>query len=167
MGKLTKRVRNKSKPKSKPKSKSKRRNLGGCGCGATGGRRKKQNKSKRSKTSKRKTTGGSPHLEALPIRHYYPANTHENSPVNPSQMGSATEQFSGGKNKTKRNRRKVKGGMLGALFNGPQLNVSTGFGTTMGTKMLYDVQSLSQPDVPDVTKQPAGNLNNAHTPLLA
>lgn len=162
MGKLTKRVRNKSKSKSK----SKRRNLGGCGCGVTGGRRKKQNKNKRSKTSKRKTKGGSPHLETLPIRYYYPANTYENSPVNPSQIGSVTEQFSGGKNKTKRNRRKVKGGMLGAIFNGPQLNVSTGFGTTMGTKMLYDVQSLSQTNVPDVTKQPAGNLNNEHTPLL-
>ena len=78
--------------------------------------------------------------------------------------------MTGGKNKkNKRNktRKQMKGGgMIDAIFNGPQLNVSTGFGTSIGTKMLYDIQTLKQPLNTNVLDQPAGNLNNEHSPLL-
>lgn len=156
MGKLTKRVR-----KYRNSTRQKKRG-GGCGCGLTGGKRK--NKSK-------KVSGGSQHLTALPLRYYYPLNDHSSSLSESYGTEPSNAIYSGGKkNQGKKNKSKKKrmkgGGIIDAIFNGPQLNVSTGFGTTVGTKMLYDVQSLNTTNNDNVLNQPAGNLNNSHSPLL-
>jgi hypothetical protein len=155
MGKLTKRIKKRNNLKKNT------RKGGGYGCAMSGG--KKRNK--RTK-SRRKVKGGSPHLEALPIRYYYPLNEHSSSLSNISSIGSSTQQFSGGKrNKT---RKRIKGGGLSdAFFSGPQLNIDTGFGTTIGPTIAYDMIRLDQSHMVDVLKQPAGDLNNAHSPLLA
>jgi len=164
MGRLTKRVRNQRNNTKKNKIKG-----GGCGCGLTGGKRK--NKKSKTNKNKRKVKGGSQHLESLPIRYYYPLNDHSSNLSESYGIESTTGKITGGKNKqnkSKKTKKQMKGGgMLDAIFNGPQLNVTTGFGTTVGTKMLYDVQTLNQPPNANVLDQPAGNLNNEHSPLLA
>ena len=164
MGSLTKRVKKQRNNTKKNKLKG-----GGCGCGLTGGKRK--NKKSKINKNKRKVKGGSQHLESLPIRYYYPLNDHSSNLSESYGIESTTEQITGGKsnqNKSKKTRKQMKGGgMLDAIFNGPQLNITTGFGTTVGTKMLYDVQMLNQPPNANVLDQPAGNLNNNHSPLLA
>jgi hypothetical protein len=162
MGKLTKRVRNHISSKKKKKITNKTSKGGGCGCGVKGGKKHKM----KSKTCKkrRKVKGGSAHLETLPLRYYYPLNDHSSSLSDMSSIGHSVKQFSGGKKKRKQTK---GGGIIDSIFNGPQLNITTGFGTTVGTKMLYDVQTLDQPHIADVMKQPAGNLNNEHSPLLA
>jgi len=45
------------------------------------------------------------------------------------------------------------------FFNGPQVNVTTG----VGSGLLYNIQEINHP----ITSQPAGSLNNEHTPLLS
>jgi hypothetical protein len=155
MGLLTKRVR-----KQRSSTRKNNRKRGGCGCGLTGGKRK--NKKSKTNKNKRKVKGGSQHLESVPISHYYPLNDHSSSLSKSYGAESSIANFSGGKKK------KMKGGgMLDAIFNGPQLNVATGFGTTAGSKMLYDVQSLNNQQNDNVLDQPAGKLYNEHSPLLA
>ena len=166
MGILTKRVR-----KQRNSTRKNKRKGGGCGCGLSGGKRK--NKKSKTNKKKRKVKGGSQHLESLPLRYYYPLNDHSSNLSNSYGIESTTEKMTGGKNKknkkNKRNktRKQMKGGgIMDAIFNGPQLNVSTGFGTSIGPKMLYDIQTLKQPLNTNVLDQPAGNLNNEHSPLL-
>jgi hypothetical protein len=127
MGKLTNRVKKRNNLK---KNTRKRVGCGcamsgGCGCTMSGGKRKKRTK------SRRKVNGGSPYLEALPIRYYYPANDHSSSLSDISSIGSSTQQFTGGKKNRTRKRTKG-GGIMDSFFNAPQFNVSTGFGTTIG-----------------------------------
>jgi len=162
MTKATKRVRGKiSKTKrNRGRNTKYKRKTGGCGCGIGGG--KKQKKSNR-KTRRRKMKGGSANLEQLPIRYYYPMNKYEISPDNPNQMGNSIKPFSGGKRKKGR---KVTGGMISDILHGPQVNISTGFGTSHGAMELYKIQDLNVKSASDVTNQPASNLNNEHTPLL-
>lgn len=169
MGLLTKRVK-----KQRSSTKKNNRKRGGCGCGLTGGKRK--NKQSKTNKNKRKVKGGSQHLESVPLRYYYPLNDHSGDlSVSYGHVSSNDKFFGGKKNKSnkskktsKKTRKQMKGGgMLDAIFNGPQLNVTTGFGTTVGTKLLYDVQTLNQPSNANVLDQPAGNLNNEHSPLLA
>jgi hypothetical protein len=155
MGKLTKRVRTLNN------SKKKSRKGGGCGCGMSGGKRNKR-KSKTGK-NKRKVKGGSQHLEALPLRYYYPLNDHSSNLSDVSSAGSSTEQFSGGKKNKKKTRKQMKGGgIMNDFFNGPQLNINTAF----SSKMLYDIQGLDQQNVADITKQPAADFHNDYSPLL-
>ena len=75
--------------------------------------------------------------------------------------------MTGGKNKkNKRNktRKQMKGGgMMDYFLNGTQTNVSTG----IGAKMLYELQTIGHIKNASVSDQPAGNLNNEHSPLLA
>lgn len=149
---------------------SKNGKKGGCGCGIGGG-----------KTRSKKVRGGSSNLESLPIRYYYQMNTEENNPQDPSVIGNSTKQFLGGKsnknknkskkNKSRRNKsrrnKKVKGGMLDSILNGSQVNVTTGFGTTMGSSMAYNMQNISSNSTDDITNQPAGSINNEHShPLV-
>jgi len=144
---------------------SKNGKKGGCGCGIGGG-----------KTRSKKVRGGSSNLESLPIRYYYQMNTEENNPQDPSVIGNSTKQFLGGKsnknkNKSKKNKsrrnKKVKGGMLDSILNGSQVNVTTGFGTTMGSSMAYNMQNISSNSTDDITNQPAGSINNEHShPLV-
>lgn len=174
MGILTKRVRkqrnitrkNKSKGggcgvsgvKGKNGLKGKKKSKGGCGC-SIGGKRK----NKKSKTNKRKVKGGSQHLETLPLRYYYPLNDHSSSLSESYGIASTTEKFAGGK----KTRKQMKGGgMLDDFLNGPQTNVSTGFGTTLGAKTLYELQSIDQIKNANVLEQPAGNIRNEHSPLM-
>jgi hypothetical protein len=159
MGILTKRVRkqrnitrkNKSKGggcgvsgvKGKNGLKGKKKSKGGCGC-SIGGKRK----NKKSKTNK---------------RYYYPLNDHSSSLSESYGIASTTEKFAGGK----KTRKQMKGGgMLDDFLNGPQTNVSTGFGTTLGAKTLYELQSIDQIKNANVLEQPAGNIRNEHSPLM-
>jgi len=162
MGLLTKRVR-----KQRSSTKKNNRKRGGCGCGLTGGKRK--NKQSKTNKNKRKVKGGSQHLASLPLRYYYPLNDHGSDlSVSYGHVSSNDKFFGGKKNKSKKTRKQMKGGgMLDAIFNGPQSNVGTGFGTTAGAKLLYDVQSLNNPQNANVLDQPAAHLHNAHSPLLA
>jgi len=143
------------------------RKRGGCGCGISGGKTR----------YKKKVRGGSSNLESLPIRYYYQMNTEDNNPQNPSAIGNSTKQFLGGKskknknkkrnNKSRKHKRVIKGGMLNSILNGTQVNVATGFGTTMGSNMAYNMQNISSNQVDNVTKQPVGDLNNEHShPLV-
>jgi len=161
MGTLTKRV-----TKERPRTKKIKHKGGGCGCGTTGGKRKNKN-NRKSKTNKRKIKGGSPHLTSLPIRYYYSLNDHSSDLSESYGIKSSNADFSGGKRKQKKRNKSVRrtngGGIVDTFFNGPQVNVTTG----VGSDLLYNIQEINQPFTPDVTKQPAGNLNNEHTPLLA
>jgi len=161
MGRLTKRVR-----KQRSSTRHNKRKRGGCGCGLTGGKGK--NKKSKTNKNKRKVKGGSQHLASLPLRYYYPLNEHEsNLSVSYGHVSSHDGVFGGKKKKSIKKRKMKGGGMLESIFNGPQLNVTTGFGTSVGTKMLYDVQSLNNQQDNNVLNQPAGQLYNAHSPLLA
>lgn len=151
----------------------------GCGCGIGGG--KKQRKTR----SKKQIKGGSPNIQTLPIRYYYQLNTEEGNPQNPSLIGNSTKQFLGGnskknrnkkntknkqnkqKNKSIKNKKLIKGGMVSEVINGSQVNVTSGFGTSMGSNMLYNTQNISSNTMDDITNQPAGNINNEHTYPLA
>ena len=138
---------------------------GGCGCGISGG--KKQRKTR----SKKQVRGGSSNLQNLPIRYYYQLNAEINNPQDPSFIGNSTKQFLGGKSKKNKNKskknKKVKGGMLGAVLNGSQVNVTTGFGTTTGSNMAYNMQNISSNLTDDITNQPTGSINNEHShPLV-
>lgn len=154
----------KSQRKSRTLKQSKNGKKGGCGCGIGGGKTR----------SKKKVRGGSSNLESLPIRYYYQMNTEDNNPQDPSFIGNSTKQFLGGKSKKNKNKKnksrknkKVKGGMLGAILNGSQVNVTTGFGTAMGSNMAYNMQNISSNLTDDITNQPAGSINNEHShPLV-
>ena len=154
----------KSQRKSRTLKQSKNGKKGGCGCGIGGGKTR----------SKKKVRGGSSNLESLPIRYYYQMNTEDNNPQDPSFIGNSTKQFLGGKSKKNKNKKnksrknkKVKGGMLGAILNGSQVNVTTGFGTAMGSNMTYNMQNISSNLTDDITNQPAGSINNEHShPLV-
>jgi len=157
MGKLTTRVRKNNN------SKTKSMKGGGCGCGISGGKR--NNKKSKTSKKKRKVRGGSQHLESLPIRYYYSLNDHSSSLSDVSSAGSSTAQFSGGKkNKKTKTRKQTKGGgIIDTIFNGPQLNVASGF----GTNLPYAAHLIGgQTQVAEVINQPAGNLNNEHSPLM-
>jgi hypothetical protein len=159
MGKLTERVRKHNfskKKKSNKNNKSKKSNKSR----VNGGKKKRKLKSKTVKKN-RKINGGSSNLETLPLRYYYPLNDHSSTLSDVSSTGSSTQQFYGGK----KNKKTKGGGIIDSIFNGPQINVATGFGTTVGTKMLYDIQTLDT-HIPDAMKQPALNLNNPDSPLL-
>jgi hypothetical protein len=95
-------------------TRNKRRKLkmrGGCGC------------------EKPMMAGGSAHLEALPVRYYYPLNDEVNNP----------NYMKGGKKKMKMGKKWMKGGMPDFLIGGP-LNV---FGTANGiTQSLGMITSL-------------------------
>jgi len=135
------------------------RKRGGCGCGISGGKTR----------LKKQMKGGSTNLTSLPIRYYHQLNSEEHNPNNPNVIGNSTKQFLGGKsNKSKnkknksRKNKKVKGGMLGAILNGSQVNV-----TTMGSSMAYNMQQNISNLTDDITNQPAGSINNEHShPLV-
>ena len=140
---------------------------GGCGCGISGG--KKQRKTR----SKKQVRGGSSNLQNLPIRYYYQLNAEINNPQDPSFIGNSIKQILGGKskknkkNKSRKNKKVTKGGMIGSVLNGTQMNVVTDFGTSMGSNTAYNMQNVSSNTTVDMTKQPAGNINNEHThPLV-
>jgi hypothetical protein len=144
------------------------RKRGGCGCGISGGKTR----------LKKQMKGGSTNLTSLPIRYYHQLNSEEHNPNNPNVIGHSTKQFLGGKskknknkkrnNKSRKHKRVIKGGgMLNSILNGTQVNVATGFGTTMGSNMAYNMQNISSNQVDNVTKQPVGDLNNEHShPLV-
>jgi hypothetical protein len=109
----------------------------GGGCGCGITGGKRKNKKSKTNKNKRKVKGGSQHLESLPLRYYYPLNDHSSNLSESYGIESSTEKVTGGKNKRKKTRKQVKGGgTIDDFFNASVLD------------------------------QPAGNLNNEHSPLL-
>jgi hypothetical protein len=119
-------------------TKKKDRKTGGCGCGMSGGKRNNR------KSNKRTMKGGSTYLESLPIRYYYSLNEHNSSISDISSIGNSSKQFSGGKSKTIKHKSKSMrtngGGIMNSIMNSPYFE--------------------------SVLNQPAGNLNNEHSPLM-
>jgi hypothetical protein len=90
-------------------------------------------------------------------------------PNNPSFIGDSAKPFSTGGKLKRNNKHRVKGGLsLNDIFlgNSAKVDLNTGFGTTIGAKSIYDISTLDQSVDPDITIQPASDLNNEHTPLL-
>jgi len=117
-------------------TKKKGRKTGGCGCGMSGGKRKNR------KSNKRTMKGGSTYLESLPIRYYYSLNEHNSGLSDISGIGNSSKQFTGGKSKTikSKSKRTNGGGIMNTIMNSPYFE--------------------------SVLNQPAGNLNNEHSPLM-